>query len=64
MTGYEFPGQIAARDGSEGNGVTGADFIILDIPTATGSIRVGHTEEGTDSTRAEMTDRGLTGRVG
>ena len=33
----------------------GADFIVLENPKATGSIRVGRTEEGTDSTRAEMT---------
>ena len=54
MGGYNFPGQIAASDGSEGNGSMGADFIVLKNPKATGSIRVGRTEEGTDSTRAEM----------
>ena len=55
MDGYDFPGQIATSDGSEGNGAMGAAFIVLENPTATtGSIRVGRTEEGTDSTRAEM----------
>ena len=54
MGGYDFPGQIAGSDGSEGNGAMGAGFIVLENPTATGSIRVGRTEEGTDSTRAEM----------
>jgi ribonuclease HI len=54
MGGYNFPGQIAASDGSEGNGSMGAGFIVLKNPKATGSIRVGRTEEGTDSTRAEM----------
>jgi ribonuclease HI len=54
MGGYDFPGQIAASDGSEGNGSKGAGFIVLDNSTATGSIQVGRTEEGTDSTRAEM----------
>ena len=33
----------------------GAGFIVLENPTATGSIRVGRTEEDTDSTRTEMT---------
>ena len=55
MGGYDFPGQIAAIDGSEGNGSMGSDFIILENPKTTGSIRVVRTEEGTDSTRAEMT---------
>ena len=32
------------------------DFIVLENPTTTGSIRVVRTEEGTDSTRVEMTD--------
>jgi ribonuclease HI len=54
--GYDFPGQIAASDGSEGNGVMGAGFIVLGNSEATGSIRVGRTEEGTNSTREEMTD--------
>ena len=54
MGGYDFPGQIAERDGSEVNGSMGAVFIVLENPKATGSIRVGRTEEGTDSTRAEM----------
>ena len=51
MGGYNFPGQIAARDGSEDNGSMGVGFIVLKNPKATGSIRVGRTEEGTDSTR-------------
>jgi hypothetical protein len=55
MGGYNFPGQIAASDGSEGNGSMGAGFIVLKKPKATGSIRVVRTEEGTDSTRVEMT---------
>ena len=54
MGGYDFPGQIAASDGSESNGAMGAGFIVLGNSVATGSIRVGRTEEGTDSTRAEM----------
>jgi hypothetical protein len=54
MGGYDFPGQIAASDGSEGNGAMGAGFIVLGNSAATGSIRVGRTEEGTGSTRAEM----------
>ncbi len=54
MGGYDFPGQIAARDGSESNGDMGAGFIVLGNSVSTGSIRVGRTEEGTDSTRAEM----------
>ena len=41
MGGYDFPGQIAGSDGSEGNGAMGAGFIVLENPTATGSIRVG-----------------------
>ena len=55
MGGYNFPGQITTSDGSEGNGSMGAGFIVLKNPKATGSIRVGRTEEDTDSTRAEMT---------
>jgi hypothetical protein len=54
MGGYDFPGQIATSDGSETNGSMGAGFIVLGNSAATGSIRVGRTEEGTDSTRAEM----------
>jgi ribonuclease HI len=54
MGGYDFPGHIAASDGSEGNGAMGAGFIVLENFAATGSIRVGRTEEGTDSTRAEI----------
>ena len=54
MGGYNFPGQIAGIDGSEGDGSMGAGFIVLKNPKATGSIRVGRTEEGTDSTRAQM----------
>jgi ribonuclease HI len=54
MGGYDFPGQIAASDGSESNGAMGAGFIVLGNSAATGSIRVGRTEEGTDSTMAEM----------
>ncbi len=50
-----FPGQIATREGSEGNGSMGAVFIVLKNPKETGSIRVVRTEEGTDSTRTEMT---------
>ena len=34
----------------------GAGFIVFKNPMSTGSIRVGRTEEGTDSTRAEMAD--------
>jgi hypothetical protein len=34
----------------------GAGFIVLGNSVVTGSIRVGRTEEGTDSTREEMTD--------
>ena len=49
---YDFPGQIAESDGSEGNGSMGAVFIVLENPTTTGSIRVGRTEEVTDSTRS------------
>ena len=56
MGGYDFPGQIAATDGSEGNGVMGAGFIVLGNSAETGSIRVVRTEEGTDSTREEMAD--------
>ena len=55
MGGYDFPGQIATSDGSEGNGTMGAGFIVLGNSAATGSVRVVRTEEGTDSTRAEMT---------
>ncbi len=55
MGDYNFPGQIAASDGSEGNGSMGVGFIVLKNPKATGSVRVGRTEEGTDSTRVEMT---------
>ena len=54
MGGYNFPGQIEASDGLEGYGSMGAIFIVLKNPKATGSIRVVRTEEGTDSTRAEM----------
>jgi hypothetical protein len=43
MGGYDFQRQIAASAGSEGAG-----FIVLENPTATGSIRVGRTEEETD----------------
>ncbi len=53
---YDFPGQIATSDGSEVNGVMGAGFIVLGNSVATVSIRVVLTEEGTDSTRAEMAD--------
>jgi ribonuclease HI len=56
MGGYDFPGQIAASDGSESNGTIGAGFIVLGNSAATGSIRVGRTEEDTDSTREEMAD--------
>jgi ribonuclease HI len=56
MGGYDFPGQIAASDGSEGNGAMGAGFVVLGNSAVTGSIRVGRTEEVTDSTRAEMED--------
>jgi hypothetical protein len=56
MGDYNFPGQIAVRDGSEDNGVMGADFIVLGNLGATGSIRVVRTEEDTHSTRTEMTD--------
>ena len=55
MGGYNFPGQIAASDGSEGNGSMDVGFIVLKNPKTTGSIRVDRTEEGTDSTRTEMT---------
>jgi hypothetical protein len=48
MGGYDFPGQIAASDGSEGNGAMGEVSIVLGNSAATGSIRVGRTEEGTD----------------
>ncbi len=51
MGGYDFPGQIAAGYGSESNGTMGAGFIVLGNSVETGSIRVGRTEEGTDSTR-------------
>jgi ribonuclease HI len=56
MGGWDFPGQISTSDGSEGNGDMGAGFIVLGNSAVTGSIRVGRTEEDTDSTRAEMTD--------
>jgi hypothetical protein len=56
MGGYNFPGQTAAGHVSEGNGVMGADFIVLGNSAATGSIRVVRTEEDMDSTRTEMTD--------
>jgi ribonuclease HI len=56
MSGYNFPGQIAASDGSESNGVMGTGFIVLGNSAATGSIRVDRTEEDTDSTRTEMAD--------
>ena len=36
-------------------GQMGPGFIALENPKATGSIRVVRTEEGTDSTRVEMT---------
>ena len=49
-----FLDKIATSDGSEGNGSMGSGFIVLENPKSTGSIRVGRTEEGTDSTRAEM----------
>ncbi len=54
MGGYDFPGQITTSDGSESNGTVGSGFIVLGNSAATGSIRVGRTEEGKDSTRAEM----------
>ena len=54
MGGYDFPGQIATIVGSEGNGSMGSGFIVLENSESTGSIRVGRTEEGTDSTRVEM----------
>jgi ribonuclease HI len=47
-------GQITASDESEGNGSMGSGFIVQGNSAATGSIRVGRTEESTDSTRAEM----------
>jgi hypothetical protein len=56
MGGYDFPGQIAASDESESNEVMGTGFIVLGNSETTGSIRVGRTEEGTDSTRTEMED--------
>ena len=49
MGGYDIPAQIAASDGPEGNGGMGVGFIVLENPTAIGSIRVGPTEEGTDT---------------
>ena len=55
MVGYNFPGQIEARDGSEDNGSMDAGFIVLKNHKTTGSIHVDRTKEGTDSTRAEMT---------
>ena len=54
MGGYDFPGQKEAINGSEVNGSMGVCFIVLENLQATGSIRVDRTEEGTDSTRAEM----------
>ena len=54
MGGYYFPGQIEASDGPEGNGSMGTDCIVLENSKSTGSIRVERTEEGTDSTRAEI----------
>jgi hypothetical protein len=56
MGGYDFPGLIEASDVSEINGTMGSGFIVLRNSVVTGSIRVGRTEEGTDSTRAEITD--------
>jgi hypothetical protein len=56
MGGYDFPGQIAGSDGSDGNGSMGSCFIVLENLKTTGSIRVVRTEEGTDSTRVEMSD--------
>jgi hypothetical protein len=56
MGAYDFTGQISASDGSEGNGALGAGFIVLGNSAVTGSIQVDRTEQGTDSTRAEMTD--------
>ncbi len=56
MSVYDFPAQIAVSDGSENNGVMGVGFIVLGNSAATGSIRVGRTEEDTGSTRTEMTD--------
>ena len=55
MGRYDFPGQIAVSDGSEGSGSMRDGFIVLENPKGTGSIRVVRTEEGTDSTRSEMT---------
>ena len=49
MGDYDFPGQITGSDGSEGNGVMGSGFIVLENPTSTG--QVDRTEEGKDSTR-------------
>ncbi len=43
MGGYDFPGQIVASDGSEGNWSMGAGFIVLGNSVTTGSIRVGRT---------------------
>ena len=56
MGGYDFPGQIAGSDGSEGNGSMGTGFIVLENPLVTGSIRVDRTEGDADSMRVEMTD--------
>ena len=55
MGGYDFLGQIAVSDGSEGNGSMREGFIVLENPKTSGSIHVVRTEEGTDSTRVEMT---------
>jgi hypothetical protein len=54
MGGYDFPGQQEVSDGSESNGAMGAGFIVLGNSVVTESIRVGRTEEDTDSTRVEM----------
>jgi hypothetical protein len=40
MGGYDFPGQITASDGSEGNRSMGSGFIDLGNSAETGSIRV------------------------
>ncbi len=56
MGGYTFPGQIVTSDGSERNGAMGVGVIVLGNSVATGSIRVGRAEEGTDSMRVEMAD--------
>ena len=41
---YDFPGQIAGHDGSEGNWSMGAGVIVLENSTSTGSIRVDRTD--------------------